>query len=239
MTIDDAANIMAKLVFTTSDPGSYKIHSWTKATPYERTLLKEFIYLKSYIAYYICLNSANSNNVQEVRQVTQLMLEKLNTAFKHDFASYGNTYSELIERFNHYCSHVEISNFNTVTREFIEIIGTDTIVLSQIGILDIANVIDETHDWMLKNLQQSQSGRGNSCYVATATYQNQYHPNVVLLRDFRDKFLRQSLAGRIFITFYYTFGPYMAILPEHSKLVRKLSKTFINRIVVYITKKYY
>lgn len=68
----------------------------------------------------------------------------------------------------------------------------------------------------------------NKCYVATATYQNAYHPNVVILRDFRDRYLRRTLAGKVFIYCYYRIGKYLAVFPEHSTHIRNLSKEFID-----------
>lgn len=83
---------------------------------------------------------------------------------------------------------------------------------------------------------ESKSGK---CYVATATYQDSLHPNVILLRDFRDRFLRKSIIGRLFISFYYTFGPYLAYLPEHSLTIRRLSKYYIDKIILKIKRNYY
>jgi len=81
--------------------------------------------------------------------------------------------------------------------------------------------------------------RSGNCYVATATYQDAFHPNVVLLRDFRDRYLHKSLLGRLFIKFYYTFGPYAAYLPAHFTSVRNLSKSIIDSLVIKIRERYY
>lgn len=83
---------------------------------------------------------------------------------------------------------------------------------------------------------ESKSG---SCYVATATYQNQYHPNVIILRDYRDRYLRHTILGLLFIKFYYTVGPVLAILPKKFSLIRNISKIILNKIVKRIILKYY
>ncbi len=77
------------------------------------------------------------------------------------------------------------------------------------------------------------------CFVATATYQDAMHPDVILLRDFRDRFLRKSGFGRMFIVFYYKVGPYFAYFPERSLLIRKWSRCLIENIVLKIKDKYY
>lgn len=77
------------------------------------------------------------------------------------------------------------------------------------------------------------------CYVATATYQNAYNPNVILLRDFRDRYLSTTIYGRLFIKFYYSVGKYIAFFPEHFKGIRLFSKFIIDNLVAYIIKRFY
>lgn len=81
--------------------------------------------------------------------------------------------------------------------------------------------------------------KSSNCYVATATYDNKYHPNVVILRDFRDRFLRRSREGKCFIFLYYLIGPYLAYFPRHSKFIKCLSKKMLDGIVMVIVKQYY
>jgi uncharacterized protein YciI len=45
------------------------------------------------------------------------------------------------------------------------------------------------------------------CYIATAVYKNPEHPNVILLKTFRDKHLATNKLGRAFIRSYYSISP--------------------------------
>jgi tetratricopeptide (TPR) repeat protein len=45
------------------------------------------------------------------------------------------------------------------------------------------------------------------CYVATAVYGSYNCPQVLILRDYRDKVLAKSWYGRVFIQSYYTISP--------------------------------
>ena len=81
--------------------------------------------------------------------------------------------------------------------------------------------------------------KSSNCYVATATYDNKYHPNVVILRDFRDRFLRRSRKGKCFIFLYYLVGPYLAYFPRHFNFIKRLSKKLLDGIVTVIVKQYY
>lgn len=90
-----------------------------------------------------------------------------------------------------------------------------------------------------ENYQKLNAQNESKCFVATATYQDAMHPDVVLLRDFRDKFLRKSVFGRIFIAFYYKVGPYLAYLPDHYLWIRNLSKKVLALIVAGIKNRFY
>ncbi|MDD5021872.1 MAG: tetratricopeptide repeat protein [Endomicrobiaceae bacterium] len=66
----------------------------------------------------------------------------------------------------------------------------------------------------------------SGCFVATACFGNYSAPEVMVLRKFRDECLVNSKVGRIFINYYYKFGPSVAnLLNQHDWmkiLVRKL-----------------
>ncbi len=64
---------------------------------------------------------------------------------------------------------------------------------------------------------------GGGCYIATMAYGRYEHPQVMVLRDFRDNYLAKRNWGTKFIATYYKYSP---------KLVKHLkNKVFINRIV--------
>jgi hypothetical protein len=59
----------------------------------------------------------------------------------------------------------------------------------------------------------SSSGSSGGCYIATMAYGNYDHPQVMILRQFRDEVLSKSQFGKWFIKTYYFYSP---------KLVEKL-----------------
>lgn len=64
------------------------------------------------------------------------------------------------------------------------------------------------------------------CFVATQVYGDRMHPNVVLLRDFKDKWLEQNGCGKRLCCIYYHFGPYIAASPfgrgQSARVIRKV-----------------
>ncbi len=64
---------------------------------------------------------------------------------------------------------------------------------------------------------QGGSAEGGFCFVATAAYGDYDHPSVLVLRDFRDKTLAHSAAGRAFTGWYYRNSPALAeFIREHA-----------------------
>lgn len=78
-------------------------------------------------------------------------------------------------------------------------------------------------------LYETKEKSDSNCFVATAVYGSYEHPQVLKLRYFRDSTLRKSLLGRCFISFYYTVGPHLAILPSRSTRIRNLLRSLFDR----------
>ncbi len=57
------------------------------------------------------------------------------------------------------------------------------------------------------------------CFIATAVFGSYDHPAVKLLRQFRDRYLLTHKPGKIFVDYYYTYGPRAAgIVSQHNWL---------------------
>lgn len=69
----------------------------------------------------------------------------------------------------------------------------------------------------------SSSSSSDGCYIATMVYGDYDHPQVMVLRDFRDNVLQHNPIGRAFVKFYYRYSPTWV---EHLK-----DKKQINNII--------
>jgi len=56
----------------------------------------------------------------------------------------------------------------------------------------------------------SGGGGGGGCFIATAVYGSSQEHHVLILRQFRDKFLLTNNLGRTFVRFYYKHSPSIA-----------------------------
>jgi subtilisin family serine protease len=62
-------------------------------------------------------------------------------------------------------------------------------------------------------------GGGGGCFIATAAFGSFMEPHVVLLRQFRDRYLLTNHTGRSFVDFYYRYSPPVAdFIAKHDTL---------------------
>jgi hypothetical protein len=66
------------------------------------------------------------------------------------------------------------------------------------------------------------SSASENCFVATAVYGDASHPDVVLLRKYRDQILSRTVVGRSFISFYWLVGPVLARTVIKASLASRL-----------------
>jgi len=86
----------------------------------------------------------------------------------------------------------------------------------------------------------SSSGSGNSggsCYIATMVYGNYNAPEVMVLRRFRDNVLSSSIAGRLFIKYYYRYSPYFVEKFKDHKKINNIIKTILDKWTTHLSKK--
>jgi hypothetical protein len=78
-----------------------------------------------------------------------------------------------------------------------------------------------------------ETAKKSGCFIATAVYGTIEAPEVILLRQFRDKFLIQHAAGRVFVSCYYEISPTIAGVIRHSVFLKDLVRRFILRPVLW------
>ena len=83
---------------------------------------------------------------------------------------------------------------------------------------------------------QNNSGSGG-CYIATMVYGDYEHPQVLVLREFRDDFLAHFLLGRSFISFYYKYSPSWVKALENNKMINKSIEKALNAFIKIINNK--
>ncbi|MFH1231313.1 MAG: CFI-box-CTERM domain-containing protein [Planctomycetota bacterium] len=70
-----------------------------------------------------------------------------------------------------------------------------------------------------------------TCFIATAVYGSPMHPNVVTLRNFRDKYLLTNTLGSKFVKWYYKVSPGIAEHIKHSTLLAIICRLCLSPFV--------
>jgi len=76
-----------------------------------------------------------------------------------------------------------------------------------------------------------ESKSGATCFVASVAYDDPNHPDVMLLRWYRDNMLCYSTLGRRFIDWYWRCGPKLAKVVGRSLILRRGTRFGIAQIV--------
>ncbi len=73
--------------------------------------------------------------------------------------------------------------------------------------------------------------KGEGCFIATAAYGHFSHPQVQLLRDFRDRYLQTNAPGQAFVHWYYRHSPPAAAFIAQHDLLRMLVRWILLPVI--------
>jgi hypothetical protein len=80
----------------------------------------------------------------------------------------------------------------------------------------------------------SSTSGGSGCFIATAAYGSYLHPQVQLLRHFRDDYLMTNAPGRAFVSIYYRFSPPLAHFIARYTILRSMTRLALTPLVVAV-----
>ena len=100
---------------------------------------------------------------------------------------------------------------------------------------DNGNSSEDSH-WLLEEngMADKVNDVVTGCYIATMVYGDYNHPQVLVLRRFRDRFLTNFFLGKSFIKFYYKYSPGWVKALENKKTFNKIIKGILNILINFI-----
>ena len=81
-------------------------------------------------------------------------------------------------------------------------------------------------------------GKKEGCYIATMAYGNYNHPQVMILREYRDHVLSSSIIGRHFIRLYYYISPRLVFILQGHNSTNHYIRLLLDRLIRIIKKRY-
>lgn len=99
--------------------------------------------------------------------------------------------------------------------------------------LDIETFAVTTYGFWSNYEKSGGKDDGGFCFVATAGFGSYFHPNVKILRNFRDVILSRFDFGQKFIKFYYNNGKAPAAFIKKRPFFKKLSRSILMPLVIF------
>jgi hypothetical protein len=78
------------------------------------------------------------------------------------------------------------------------------------------------------------SKSSGGCYIATMAYGDYDHPQVLLLRKYRDQVLSKNILGRLFIKFYYATSPSLVMVLKKRKNINSFIRKLLDKWIEVI-----
>jgi hypothetical protein len=85
-------------------------------------------------------------------------------------------------------------------------------------------------------ISKSPRNKKQGCYIATMAYGDYEHPQVLILRQFRDDVLYKSIMGKWFIKTYYNYSPILVEKFKNKKALNNIIRKTLNQFIKLIKK---
>lgn len=124
------------------------------------------------------------------------------------------------------------TNGGTLTVDSFGVPGVSEVALIICNPTPSAAVVNFSTDGTTQSPPSSGGGGGGGgCFIATAAYGSYLHPKVMVLREFRDKYLLTNLPGRVLVATYYRISPPIAEFISRHELLRFIVRLLLAPVI--------
>lgn len=114
------------------------------------------------------------------------------------------------------------------------ITALDIYLKSQIEINEPFRITTNAVSIFLGRMMFQKSEEKQGCYIATMAYGDYDHPQVLILRKFRDDILDKTILGKWFIKTYYHYSPILVEKLKDKKDANKIICKVLNQFIKLI-----
>jgi hypothetical protein len=111
-------------------------------------------------------------------------------------------------------------------------------VFDKLKSFTMSNDVRDNYNELYKNFRFGESNSDGGCYIATMVYGSYDAYEVLMLRNFRDRFLLKYDLGKKFVKIYYMYSPGFVRKTKHLILFHNLIKLFLNPVTKIMSKVY-
>ena len=97
---------------------------------------------------------------------------------------------------------------------------------------ELSSISSRTNSYGSSYGTRSSNSSSGGCYIATMCYGDYDHPQVLVLRDFRDSVLLQHSWGQAFVRFYYRNSPNWVEHLKDKQLINKAIRTILDKFII-------
>ncbi|GEM_PF-5804667 len=120
----------------------------------------------------------------------------------------------------------ELEGVKIYLQNFIE---KDIFNVNKVKLIILAVIADAS-----TSVMNEENSKG--CYIATMAYGNYEHPQVIILRRYRDQVLDSYILGKFFIKTYYKYSPKLVEKLRNKENINGLIRITLNQIIKIIKK---
>lgn len=109
--------------------------------------------------------------------------------------------------------------------------------VTKIRSLYISSLREEDEYSYSSDVSGYSSETSGACFIATAAYETEYHPDIDTFRRFRDSVLLSNSVGVLLVRAYYWIGPFMASFVRSTPALRRFLRRCLGRLATYMRAK--
>lgn len=174
--------------------------------------------------------------LNERNRISKAFTEKRETLFYYNcfinfyVFAYINSIENSHEKINIIIQNLDCNNDFTYSKNkfVIEFHKICSRIYDEVASMDYMVLVNVMHNGYIKKQENK------NCYIATLAYGDINHPQVELLRDYRDNKLEKTILGNSFIKLYYAVSPtivkYLTNKHKTNNFIKNILDDFITNI---------